>query len=73
MELNGANFASVVIVHWVGEEFAELSGFLTKNDVSFNLKEKVYVSCVRNPMVCGSDTWALKVEQIEYVEWIEIL
>jgi len=44
--------------------FREVSGILTKKDVSFKLNGKVYVTRVRSAVVCRSETWATNAEQI---------
>ena len=38
---------------------------LTLRGASLKLKGKIYRACVQRVMVCGSETWALKVENGE--------
>jgi hypothetical protein len=49
------------------EQVKELRSFLTAKSVSLQVKEKMYTSCVRSCMTCGSETWPLKVEH-EYTQ-----
>ena len=73
----GANSTSVILtrVYCARGMFRELSGILTRMDVSFKLKGKVYVTCVRSAVVCWSETWAMSAEQIRLfrngmVQWM---
>ena len=59
----GANPASVARVRCAWRTFKELSGILTRKEVSLKLMGKLYVTCVRNAMVYGSATWAMMAEQ----------
>ena len=58
----GANFTSVTRARCAWRRFKELSGILTKKEVSLKLKGKLYVTCVRSAMIYGSETWAMMVE-----------
>lgn len=68
----GANSASVSRVRCAWGKFRELSGILTRKEVSLKLKGKVYVTCVRSAMVYGSETWAMNAEQIGRFERTEM-
>ena len=43
----------------------ELAPILTKKGVSLKLKGTLYKSCVQSVMVYGSETWAMKVEDMQ--------
>ena len=58
----GANPASVARMRCAWRKFKELSGILTMKEVSFKLKEKLYVTCVKSAMVYGSETWNITAE-----------
>ena len=68
----GAYSASVGRVHCAWRKFKELSGILTRKEVSFKLKEKVYVTCMRSAMVYGSETWVITAEQNGRLECTEM-
>ena len=68
----GGNSASMARVHCAWRKFKELSGTLTRKEVSFKLKEKLYVTCVRNAMVYGSEMWAMMAEQSGRLECTEM-
>ena len=68
----GANSASVARVGCAWRKFKELSGILTRKEVSLKLKGKLYVMCVRSAMVYRSETWAMMVEQSGRLERMEI-
>jgi len=63
--LNGegrADSASVARVRCAWKKFRELSGMLTRKEMSLKLKGKVYTTCVRSTMIYGSGTWAINME-----------
>mgnify|MGYP007071599789 CR=1 FL=1 len=68
----GANSASVARVRCAWGKFKELSGILTRKEVSLKLKGKVYMACVRSAMVYGSETWAMTVELSNRLERTEM-
>ena len=68
----GANSASVARVCCVWKTFKELSGILTRKEVSFILKGKLYVTCVRSAMVNGSEMWTMMAEQSGRLKRMEI-
>ena len=68
----GANSASVARVRCAWGKFKELSGILTRKEVSLKLKGKLYVTCVRSAMAYGSETWAMTVEQSGRLERTEM-
>ena len=59
----GANSASVARARCAWRKFKELSGILTRKEVSLKLKGKLYVTCVWSAMVYESETWAMTAEQ----------
>ena len=44
--------------------FNELAPVLTKRGVSLKLKGKIYDACVQRVLVYGSETWAIKAEDL---------
>ena len=44
-------------------KFKELSAFLTSKAPALSVKGKVYAACVRQRMIYGSETWAMRSEQ----------
>ena len=68
----GANSASMSRARCAWRKFKELSGILTRKEVSLKLKGKLYVTCVRSAMVYGSETWAMTAEQSGRLERTEM-
>ena len=52
-------------------KFRELSPILTARSASLQLKGKVYRACVQSVMVYGSETWAMKGEDMQRLERTE--
>ena len=52
-------------------KFRELSPILTARRASLKLKGKVYRTCVQSVMVYGSETWAMKAENLQRLERTE--
>ena len=67
----GAEEASRNRVRCAWSKFRELSPILTTRGASHRLKEKIYSTCVQRVMVYGSETWAMKVEEMERLERTE--
>jgi hypothetical protein len=67
----GAELASIVRVRCTWGIFWELSGFLTGRGVSLKLKGKIYNACIQSVMVYGSETWPMRVEDQQHLEWTE--
>ena len=55
----------------LGGKFMELAPILTLRGMSLKMKEKIYRACVQSVMVYGSETWALRVEQLQQLERTE--
>ena len=68
----GSNSASVARVRCAWRKFNVLSGILTRKEVSFQLKGKLYVTYVRSAMAYGSETWAMTTEQSGRLERTEM-
>ena len=64
----GAEDASSMRVKCAWGKFMELSHILTARRASLKLKGKVYWTCVQSVMVYGSETWAMKAEDIQRLE-----
>ena len=60
----GAEDASGMRVKCAWGKFRELSPILTARRASLKLKGKVYRTCVQSVMVYGSETWAMKAEDM---------
>ena len=50
------------------EKFRELSSILTARRASLKLFGKVYRPCVHSVLVYGSETWAMKAEDMHYAK-----
>ena len=61
----GAEEASRNRVRCAWSKFRELSPILTFRGNSHRLKEKMYSPCIQKVMVYDSETWAMKVEDME--------
>ena len=60
----GAEEASRTRVRSAWGKFNELAPVLTKRGVSLKLKGKIYDACVQRVLVYGSETWAIKAEDL---------
>jgi hypothetical protein len=67
----GAADAVRVRVKCAWGKFRELSPILTVRGMSLKMKGKIYVACVQCVMVYGSETWALKVCDMQQLERTE--
>ena len=67
----GAEDASSMRVKCAWGKFRELSPILTARRASLKLKGKVYRTCVQSVMVYGSETWAMKAEDMQRLERTE--
>ena len=52
-------------------KFTELRPILTERCASLKLKEKIYTACVQSAMVYGSETWPMKVEDMQRLQRAE--
>jgi hypothetical protein len=52
-------------------KFNELASILTMRGASLKLKGKMYKVCIQSVMVFGSETWAMKVEDMKRLERTE--
>ena len=53
-------------------KFREVGTILTMKGLSLKIKGRVYDTCVRSTMLYGSETWAVKVEQVQRMERTEM-
>jgi len=67
----GAEEASRARVRCAWGKFRELSPFLTSRGASLKVKGKLYSACVQCVMTYGSETWAMKVEDMQRLERTE--
>jgi hypothetical protein len=67
----GAADAVRMTVKGAWGKFRELSPVLTIRGMSLKMKGKIYGACVQSVMVYGSETWALKVGDMQQLERME--
>jgi hypothetical protein len=53
-------------------KFRELGSILTMKGLALKVKGRVYDACVRSTLLYGSETWAVKVEQVQRMERTEM-
>ena len=54
-------------------KFKKLSPILAAWGASYCIKGKIYKACVRSVLTCGTETWAMKIanlQSLERTEWI---
>ena len=66
----GVEEASRARVRCAWGKFRELSPILISNGASLNVKGKLYSACVQCVMTYGSETWAMKVVDMQRFERI---
>ena len=64
----GAEKASRARVRCAWAKFRELVPILTSRGASLKMKGKIYNACVRSVMIYGSETWAMRVEDMHRLE-----
>jgi len=67
----GAEEASKARVRSAWCKFRELTPILTSRGASLKVKGKIYRACVQSVMLYGSETWAMKVEDMTRLERTE--
>ena len=67
----GAEEASRARVRCAWGKFRELSPILTSRGASLKVKGKLYRTCVQSVMTYGSETWAVKMEDMQRLERTE--
>jgi len=67
----GAEESSRARVRCAWGKFRELSPLLTSRGVSLKVKGKLYSACVQCVMIYGSETWAMKLEDMQRLERTE--
>src|SRR5206468_4493358 len=67
----GAGSAAAMRVRSAWCKFNKLLQILTTKGVSLHMKGKIYKACVQRVMVYGSETWPVKVEDIQRLERTE--
>jgi hypothetical protein len=67
----GADDASRARARSGWKKFQDLAPVLTLRGASLKLKGKIYSGCVRRTMVYGSETWPMKVEDMNRLERAE--
>jgi hypothetical protein len=69
----GAEEASRTRVKCAWGKFMELAPLLTTRGASLKLKGKIYRVCVRSVLVYGSETWAMKLDDVHRLERNEMV
>jgi hypothetical protein len=67
----GAGDASRARVRCAWAKFKELAPILTSRGASLKVKGKVYNACVQRVLVYGSETWPMKVDDLQRLERTE--
>src|SRR5664279_4835153 len=67
----GTEEASRTRVRCTWSKFRELSAILTSRGASLKVKGKLYSACVQCVKIYGSETWAIKVEDMQRLERVE--
>ena len=67
----GAEEASRARVRCSWSKFRELTPILTSRGATLKAKGRIYKACVQSVMVYGSETWAMKVEDMRRLERAE--
>lgn len=67
----GAEEASRARIRCAWAKFRELAPILTSRGLSLRTKGKIYNACVRSVLVYGSETWAMRVEDLHRLERTE--
>lgn len=49
-------------------KFRELTTPITKRKISLHMKGTLYISCMRSAMLCGSETWPLKDNDVKRLQ-----
>ena len=54
-------------------KFKELSPILTARGASYHMKGKIFKACVQSVLTCGTETWAMKTENLHNLERTECM
>ena len=54
-------------------KFKELSPILTVRGASYRIKGRIYSACVQSVLIYGTETWALKVDDLRILERTELV
>ena len=52
-------------------KFKELSPILTVRGASYHIKGRIYSACVQSVLICGTETWAMKADDLRSLERTE--
>ena len=52
-------------------KFKELSPILTARGASYHIKGKIYKACVQSVLTYGTETWAMKIANLQSLERTE--
>ena len=64
----GAEEAARARVRYAWAKFKELSPILTARGASYRIKGKIYRACVQSVLTYGTETWAMKVANLQSLE-----
>ena len=63
--------AARVRVRCAWAKFKELSPILTVRGASYRIKGRIYSACVQSVLIYGTETWAMKAEDLRSLERTE--
>ena len=64
--------ASRARVRCAWAKFAELSPILTVRGASYRIKGRIYSACVQSVLIYGTETWAMKADDLRSLERLMI-
>ena len=67
----GSEEAARARVRCAWAKFKELSPILTARGASLEVKGKIYRACVQSVLIYGSETWPMKVDDMQRLERTE--
>ena len=67
----GVEEATRAIVRCAWAKFKELFPILTARGASYHIKGKIYRACVQSMLTYGTETWAMKAENLHSLERTE--
>ena len=70
---SGADLSSRTRVRCAWSKFKEHAPILTTRRASLKLKGKIYKACARSVLIYGSETWAVKVEDMKRLQRTEMM
>ena len=68
---SGEGVVEVARVRCAWAKFRELSPILTVRGASYRVKGRIYNACVLNVLIYGTETWAMKADDLNSLERTE--